>query len=360
MSWTDVSGLMFLLAGACALTFLAAPVARAGEPAAAGPRKVIVGTTIHSIWQSWPGLDARLEQLGALIDEMAVEAQASYDGTLDLAVLTEYAVTAGRPGDAADQALPLEGPVLDYFAAKAREHGTYIIVPMILAEDRERELFTNAAALVDRQGELVGIYRKVHAVAAAGDAVLEGGVTPGREHTVFETDFGRLGIQICYDMGYDDGWNALAEAGAEIVAWPSASPQTVMPAMRAMRGRCYVVSSTPRNNAAVFDPTGQVAAQIEPPAGTLVTQIDLAYELLHWQPKLHNGRVFDEAFGDRAGYRYSEREDGGIFWSNDPDKPIAEMVEQLGLESAAAGYERNRRLRERVLEAAPVVEDAAP
>ncbi len=334
------------------------PVRAEGFEKVAGPRKVVVGTTIYSIWQGWPGLDARLAELGALVDEMAAEAQQRYDAGLDLAVLTEYAVTAGRHGSAADVALPME-PVLEYFAAKAREHNTYIIVPMVLEEDRDRELYTNAALLVNRAGELVGIYRKVYPVAAKGEDVLEGGLTPGHEHPVFETDFGRLGIQICFDMTFDAGWRELAEAGAELVAWPTAAPQTLQPAARAHDQGYYLVSSTPRNNATVWDPLGQVVAQVESDAeletgrATLVAQVDLDYEILWWQPELRAGRAFDEAYGQRAGYRYSQREDSGVFWSNDPTLPIGRMVDKLGLERAAETLQRNRQVRERILEEAP-------
>ena len=340
-------------AGATSSASAVEPVQR--EP---GPRKVVVGTTIYSIWQGWPGLEARLAQLGAQVDEMAATARREHEAGLDLAVLTEYAVTAGREGDAGEVALQLDGPVRAFFAGKAREHQTYIIVPMILAEDRARDVYSNAAVLFDRQGEVAGIYRKVYCVAAPGQDELEGGLTPGTQHKVFETDFGRLGIQICWDMAYDEGWRELAEAGAEIVAWPSASPQTIRPALRAHEGRYYLVSSTPRNNATIFDPLGQVVAQVRSDAvlesgmATLVTQVDLDYEILGWQAKLGNGRAFDEAYGGRAGYRYSEAEDGGVFWSNDPDKPISAMVDALGLERWDDAVERNRRLRERVLEAA--------
>ncbi|MEX0887441.1 MAG: carbon-nitrogen hydrolase family protein [Phycisphaeraceae bacterium] len=366
MWWIHESGVMACIA---LLLTAAAPMGSArGQDVdpVEGPRKIVVGTTISSIWQGWPGLDERLAQLGALIDEMAAQAEAQYGTGLDLAVLTEYAVTAGRHGHAADVALPLEGPILDYFAAKAREHDTYIVIPMILEEDRERGLYTNAAVLVDRAGALVGIYRKVHPVAAPGQDLLEGGVTPGTEHPVFDTDFGRLGIQICFDMSFDDGWRELAAAGAEIVAWPTAAPQTLQPAHRAHEHGYYLVSSTPRNNATVFDPLGQVVAQIESDAAldagraTLVAQVDLDYAILWWQQPLREGALFDEAFGPRAGYRYSRREDSGVFWSNDPGKPIGDMVEELGLERADETLERNRRVRERVLGDAPPMPSIRP
>jgi hypothetical protein len=169
----------------------------------------------------------------------------------------------------------------------------------------------------------------VHPVAAYGSDVVEDGITPGDHSPVFTCDFGRIGIQICWDMSYEDGWIELARQGAEIVAVPSASPQTVRPASYALRGRYYVVTSTPRHNASIFNPVGRIEAQTREP-GVLVHRVDLSYALLNWSASLQNGRAFREKYGDRAGYLYYEDEDCGVFWSNDPAMPISTMVQELG------------------------------
>ena len=76
--------------------------------------------------------------------------------------------------------------------------------------------------------------------------------------------------------------------------------------------------------------------------GVFVERIDLEYAILPWQPALRNGAAFDESFGRRAGYRYSEEEDCGIFWSNDPVLPISAMVRMLGLETKKDELARSR------------------
>jgi hypothetical protein len=149
-------------------------------------------------------------------------------------------------------------------------------------------------------------------------------------------------------MAYDDGWETLARKGAELVLWPTMSPGQINAACRATRYRYFIVSSTWRDNASLVDPTGHVIAEIREPERTLVEQIDLAYVLLSWQPELRNGKAFDDKYGGRAGYRYSEAEDGGIFWSNDPATPIMEMVRELDLELAGEKVERSRRLQDKL------------
>ena len=307
-----------------------------------GPRKIIVGTAMYNMFHPYPGLPDRLGELARLVDRMADETRSRYSGArLDIAVLPEMAVNGGRNGSAAEVSYALEGPVLDVMGATARTHQCYIVAPLYLVDDRDAGLYSNAAALVDRTGQVAGVYRKVFAVVSHGEDTAEGGVMPGSAFPVFDCDFGRVGIQICYDMAFDDGWDALALKGAELIVWPTQWPGRIHAAVRALRGGCFVLSSTWRNNASLVDPTGIVIRDIRDD-GVFVERIDLDYEILHWQPALRNGAIFDEAFGTRAGYRYSEEEDCGIFWSNDATMPIVEMVRALDLETKATETERSR------------------
>jgi predicted amidohydrolase len=335
-----------ILNGSAAVSHAGTPESRKSR-ADRPPRKVIVGTVILRTSSIKPGLDERLKVLGRLIEEMASEAARKYHGQgLDLAVLPEQAVTAQNV-PVPKRAIKLEGQVLETFAGLARKHRTYIIIPLDLAEDGPAgTTYSNAAVLMDRQGKVAGIYRKVHPVALVGSDQLEDGTTPGREFPVFDCDFGKLGIQICWDMVFDDGWDALADNGAEIIVWPSASPSTAQPASRAGRHRIYIVSSTAREDATFFEPTGLVAAQVEEAGKVLVHQLDLSYAVLGWSVPLRDGKALREHFGDKVGYHYEPRQDLGLFWSNDPHSTIGEMIQSLGLEEIDAQIERNRRLQD--------------
>ncbi len=295
------------------------------------PRKVIVGTMMQSFWGVYPGLSNRLDQLAGMVDRMAAEAQATHGRGLDLAVLPETSITGEADGDAPAHAVLWAGPVQETFARKAREHHCYIVAPLYLQETPGRKRCSNAAVLVGRQGETIGIYRKVHLVVALDRGTMEGGTQPGDDLPVFDCDFGKLGIQICYDMEFDQGWAELERRGAELIVWPTQSPQTSQPASRARAHRCYIVSSTWRHNASIFEPTGKIAAQIKPPQSMLVHELDLSYALLPWSSRLQNGAAFRKAYGDKVGFRYYEDEDCGIFWSNDARRTIGDMTRSLGL-----------------------------
>jgi predicted amidohydrolase len=308
------------------------------------PRKVIVGTSMKAFWVKYPGLDKRLAELTGLVDAMAAAAQKQYGRGLDLAVLPETSVTGEVNGNIVASSVALNGPLKSVFSKCARDHGCYIVVPTYLLDDEATKRCSNAAILFNRNGEVAGIYRKVHLAVAEGSDSMEAGTTPGKQAQVFQCDFGKLGMQVCFDMEYDYGWNELARQGADLVAWPTQSPQTSQPAARAADNHYYIVSSTWRNNASIFEPTGKITAQIREPEHILVREIDLSYAILPWSSQLKNGAAFREKFGDKAGFRYYEDEDLGIFWSNDPRRAVGEMIRSMGLIEADQELERIRKL----------------
>jgi len=230
--------------------------------------------------------------------------------------------------------------VKDRFVRKAREHRCYIVVPMFLVEGEGARQYFNVSTLIGRDGAVIGTYRKLHLAVPTGSDSMEGGVTPGKEVPVFQCDFGKLGMQICFDMDFDHGWKELARKGAEIVAWPTQSPQTSQPAFRASRGRYYVISSTWRDNASIFEPTGKITAQVKPPQDILVQELDLSYAILPWSSRLADGAALRRKYGDKVGFRYYRDEDRGIFWSNDPEMPIRRMIQSIGVTEIEEEWQR--------------------
>ena len=308
-------------------------VSRANTP----PRKVVLASVVADI--TGP-VEVRLQRVAKLLDDAAHDAAAKYAGRgLDLVVFPEFTLCRETGATAADRAVVLEGPVLDLLGAKAREHHTWIVMPITLRETNADGRISNAAVLLNRSGHLAGIFRKVHPIPDER-GVFEGGVSPGKAYPVFDCDFGRLGILICWDMAYEEGWDALATSGAELVALPSASPQNLRPMAQALRHHYYVVNSAPRDNASVFDPIGRTVAQAVVAPGVVVHEIDLSYAILHWSETLNGGRVLTERFGEKVGYNYSTREDTGVFWSNDPQRSIGAMIRELGLREMPEEIER--------------------
>ncbi|MFE3756170.1 nitrilase-related carbon-nitrogen hydrolase [Nocardia tengchongensis] len=120
-----------------------------------------------------------------------------------------------------DYAESVPGPTVDRFAALARELGLVMVLPVY--EQEQPGLLYNTAAVVDADGRYLGKYRKHHIPHVHGFWE-KFYFRPGNlGWPVFDTAVGRIGVYICYDRHFPEGWRALGLAGAEIVFNPSAT-----------------------------------------------------------------------------------------------------------------------------------------
>ena len=162
--------------------------------------------------------------------EAALDAAGKAD--VDLVLLTEY-----MRGDFLPE--PLPGPSSRLMSDMARRHGMYVAGGIVRQQAEPDRLF-NTCLLYDRRGELVGTYDKVHPYSPENN---EQGVTAGTRVPVFETDFGVVGIMICYDSWFPDVCQLLALKGAEIVLFPNAGHQPEFLHARAGDNCVRIISS---------------------------------------------------------------------------------------------------------------------
>lgn len=114
-----------------------------------------------------------------------------------------------------------DGPTIQRMIALAKETGMVLIVPIYEKEDDG--LLYNSAAVVDSDGTYLGKYRKTHIPHVAGFWE-KFYFRPGNlGYPVFDTAVGRIGVYICYDRHFPEGWRALGLGGAKIVFNPSAT-----------------------------------------------------------------------------------------------------------------------------------------
>ena len=315
-------------------------------------RKIIVGTTVFGLWDTmrpYTTLDNRLSEIAKRLDEMSGEAQKNYGRGLDIAVFPENSLNrlSSPKRTLKERSVVFDETLKKTLGEMAKTHNTWLIVSGNIREQEDADVY-NVALLFDRTGTLSGIYRKVYTIADVDGKAVEGGKIPGTEFPVFETEFGKIAMLVCFDMGYDDLMEAYAKQGAEIVFWPSMSPQTFIPRCYARRLGFYVVSSTPRKPAVVIDPLGEFVARLDT-EGALVSEIALDYRLIPWQHHLNNGEILTERYGEGVGFRYYNDEDTGIFWSNNPEISIDQMMEETELLTNDALREKTRVVREKIL-----------
>jgi predicted amidohydrolase len=146
----------------------------------------------------------------------------------------------------------LAGPVISAMAALANKHRTYIVCP-IDRWDGQRRL--NSAVLLDRQGQVACVYDKVYPFWSEYD--VEPAVAVGQEVPVYQADFGKVGMAICFDVNFPEIWQQLADQGAELVIWPSAYSAGTALQAHALNHHFYIVTATQKSDCIVYDITGQ-------------------------------------------------------------------------------------------------------
>jgi N-carbamoylputrescine amidase len=118
------------------------------------------------------------------------------------------------------EAIP-DGPTTKRFQELAARHGMVLVLPMY--EEEQPGILYNTAAVIDADGSYLGKYRKNHIPQVKGFWE-KFYFRPGNlGYPVFETAVGRVGVYICYDRHFPEGWRALGLNGAQMVFNPSAT-----------------------------------------------------------------------------------------------------------------------------------------
>jgi predicted amidohydrolase len=156
--------------------------------------------------------DNRAHALSMLADAAATAAS-------DLIVLPEAVAMLcypdGRPDFTYyDVAEDVPGPTTEAACRIAADAETNVVIGLI---DRREHGCQNVAVVIDRSGSIVGVYEKMHEpeICRSEQAALEGSA-PG----LFDLDFGRIGVFICWDLFYPEVVADLASGGAQVLVFP--------------------------------------------------------------------------------------------------------------------------------------------
>jgi len=197
----------------------------------------------------------------------------------------------------------------------ARKLAIYIHIGS-LAIKTSPEKAANRSFLIDRRGEVVARYDKIHMFdvdLAGGESYRESNTyRPGELAMVADLPWGRLGLTVCYDLRFPALYRALAEAGASFLAIPSAfTRQTgeahwhVLQRARAIENGCFVFAAAQGGkhengretygHSLVVDPWGCVLAEGGTKPGVVMAQIDPSEVVAARSriPSLHHGRRFE-------------------------------------------------------------------
>jgi predicted amidohydrolase len=166
------------------------------------------------------------------------------------------------------------GPTTVRLGELARQRNSWIVAGIY---ESEGGAVYNTAVLLDRRGRLAGKYRKVYLPREE----YERGLTPGNAFPVFDTDFGRLGIMICYDVFFADPAKALTAQGAEIIALPIWGGDETLAKARAIENRIFLVTSGYDHPTYIMDPDGERISLAHTRGEAAIATIDLNRRYLH-------------------------------------------------------------------------------
>lgn len=228
----------------------------------------------------------------------------------ELVVLPESATTGFTPDctteELWDLVSPVPGPVTEPVQAVARDLGVHVVLGTY-ERGPERGVVYNSSVLIDRSGEVIGVYRKTHPFCT--EHVDGGGwVTPGDTVTVCDTDLGRIGMIICFDGDYPELSRIQAVQGAEVIVRPSALLRSadiweLTSRARAYDNHVFVVGANATGvdaagvlyfgNSHIVTPNATIVAKAASHEGWVSAVLDPATALSSLTPGSNIGQGFD-------------------------------------------------------------------
>jgi predicted amidohydrolase len=193
----------------------------------------------------------------------------------DIVCLPEGITIVGTQKSYVEVSERIPGPSTQFLGQLAKKHNMYIVAGIY---EREGPIVYNTSVLIGRDGQLQGKYRKT----ALPREEISGGITPGESFPVFDTDFGRIGMMICWDVSFPEPARMLALQGAEIIFMPIWGGNMTLASARAIENQIYLVSSTYDMKTGVFNKKGELVVEgtIEDPVAIL--DVDLNQRELWW------------------------------------------------------------------------------
>ncbi|KAA5539590.1 carbon-nitrogen hydrolase family protein [Roseiconus nitratireducens] len=285
------------------------------------PREIVIATVAQE------GL--RSDTPERMIDAMLKRCRQAATQKPDLVCLPEVFPCANLEGGrpplekvAGEPLCPLTQPVAEF----ARQHQCYVVCPTYTSH---RGHFFNTAILFDREGKVAGEYHKIRLTPGE----IEKGLSPGPvQPPVFDTDFGKLGFQICFDIEWLDGWQRLAKAGAEVVVWPSAFSGGRMINTMAALNRYVVVSSTRKDRSQICDIDGTTLGSTNRWHPWAVATVNLEKAFLHTWPFVQRFPEVYAKYGPKVRITTHPDEEWSILESRSPDVRIADVLSEFDLQ----------------------------
>ena len=188
----------------------------------------------------------------------------------DIIALTETFYTRKTLVPLPEMCNPLDCEAIDVIKKKAKQYNTYIAFSFHEEEDGH---YYNSGILINRNGEIVGKCHKCHLTMSE----YESGLTPGKEIKVFDTEIGKIGIAICWDIFYPECIREMQKQGVDIIINPTAGYMYERINQRCQESGAYIVTSVAASfeNSGIFNPLGEMIANAGTNYGYAIAEVDI-------------------------------------------------------------------------------------
>ena len=241
----------------------------------------------------------------------------------------------------------LDGSTVTTISRLAKKHNTYVVCPIDRLEGKRRY---NTSILIDRKGQVAFLYNKLYPVLHAEciKPAPQQGVHPGDHITVHDTDFGRVGLAICFDVNWISLWERMADQGAELVIWSSAYSAGRSLQAQAILNNYYIVSCTWTPDCLVFDIDGQqlLYEKENQGHGVNISRITLDLDRCVFHQDLNRphkiAKLLQEHGDDVAEEKWMPMEGWFVLKAKRPGVSARELARQYGLEELGHYINRSR------------------
>ncbi len=258
----------------------------------------------------------------------------------DLALLPEI-FALQNCADWAAEAEPLDGYVVTQLREEAKRLNMGIAAGHALVIDSRKR---NSLVLIGRGGDVLALYHKAYPTINE----LEKGIVPGSGAQVVETEFGRIGFAICYDLNFAELRLAYRDLDPDLLLFSSYFRGGLETRWWAYETRSHLVSSCIDPESVIVNPVGRVLAQTDFRTRKATVTLNLDCEVLHYD--YTNLRLEEAIQRHGAALEFDWAEPEGVFLlSSTGPRNVREILEEFGWEGAEAYFARARRLREDVL-----------
>ena len=198
--------------------------------------------------------------------------------------------------------------------------------------------YRNSTQLIDRQGEIVGVYNKNHLVPAE---TTQGGILCGKEAPVFATDFGTVAMAICFDLNFTELLEKYKAQHPDLVIFSSMYHGGLMQRYWAYQCRAHFIGAVAGDECTVINPVGETIARSTNYFPRVTASINLDCAVVHLDENW--GRL--QAAKDKYGRLVTVFDPGHLgavlLTSEMPDISAADLIQEFGIETWDDYYDRS-------------------